>query len=63
MYFNDAGMEGIAVLGRADVSGLIEMPDVQQSTQLDFVDFNLTLATDYPTRNEDLVVSPRVGLV
>jgi hypothetical protein len=63
MYFSDAGMEGVAVLGRSDFSGVIEMPEVQQSTQLDFVDFNLTLATDYPTGNEDLVVSPRVGIV
>jgi hypothetical protein len=39
------------------------MPEVQQSSQFDFVDFNLTLATDYPTRNEDIVVSPHVGLI
>jgi len=54
MYFSDAGMEGVAVLGRPDVFDVTSMPEVQQSGQLDFVDFNLTPATDYPTRNEDL---------
>ena len=62
-FFSDAGMEGFTDIGYNGVLAPDALAQVRQTADFDFADFNLSLATDYSTRMERIVVSPQVGLV